>query len=83
MRVYYDEKFDALEIFFQDPEPALTVGLRDDVYVHVVPESKQIIGLTIHHFREHRTEFAFPFQGILSPVSGQVARDIERALSPI
>ncbi len=65
MKLYYDDEFDILEMFFQDPEPTLTVGLQDDVYAHIVPESRQVIGLTIHHFREHHTEFTFPFQGIV------------------
>ncbi len=82
MKVHYDEQFDVLEIFFQDPEPALTVMLKEDVYIHVVPENKKVIGLTIHHFREHHTDFAFPFQGMLNPVSPQVAMDIEKALLP-
>jgi len=82
MKVHYDEEFDILEIFFQDPEPAVTIELKDDVYVHVVPETKMVIGVTIHHFREHHTDFTFPFQGMLNPVSPQVAQDIEKALSP-
>ncbi len=82
MKLHYDGEFDILEMFFQDPEPTVTVELQDDVYAHIVPESRQVIGLTIHHFREHHTEFDLPFRGILSPVSPQVAWDIERALSP-
>ena len=82
LRVHYDEKFDTLEIFFQDPEPALTFELEEDVYAHIVPKTKQVVGLTIHHFREHHSQFAFPFQGMLSPVSPRVARDIAKALLP-
>jgi uncharacterized protein YuzE len=82
MKVRYDERFDVLEIFLQDPEPALTVELEDDVYVHVVPETKVVIGFTIHHFREHHRDFTFPFHGMLSPVSPQVAQEIAKALLP-
>ena len=82
MKVHYDEQFDVLEISVEDPEPAVTIELKDDVYVHVVPETKVVIGVTIHHFREHHTDFTFPFQGMLNPVSPQVAQDIEKALSP-
>ena len=82
MKVHYDEQFDVLEISVEDPEPAVTIELKDDVYVHVVPETKVVIGVTIHHFREHHTDFTFPFQGMLNPVSPQVAQDIEKALLP-
>lgn len=80
MRLYYDDKFDVREMFFRGPEPTLTVGLQDNVYAHIAPESRQVIGLTIHYFREHHAELAFPFRVILSPVSPQVAQDIARAL---
>ena len=53
LKVHYDEQFDTLEIFFQDPEPALTVELEEDVYVHIVPKTKQVVGLTIHNSRSH------------------------------
>jgi uncharacterized protein YuzE len=82
MKLYYDDEFDILEIFFLEPEPTLTVELQDDVYVHIVPESRQVIGLTTHHFRGHHTEFVFPFHGILTPTSPQVAQDIAKALLP-
>ena len=82
MKLHYDEQFDVLEVFFQDPEPVLTVELKDDVYVHIVPETKIVIGLTVHHFRKHHADFALPFQGMLSPVSPQVAEDLEEALLP-
>jgi uncharacterized protein YuzE len=83
MRLHYDEQFDVLEIFFQDPELALTIELNDDVYVHVVPESKVVIGLTIQHFRGHHRDFILPFQGMLSPLNPQVAQDIAKALLPV
>ena len=82
MKVHYDEQFDVLEISVEDPEPAVTIELKDDVYVHVVPETKVVIGVTSHHFREHHTDFTFPFQGMLNPVSPRVAQDIEKALLP-
>jgi uncharacterized protein YuzE len=82
MKVHYDEQFDLLEIFFQDPEPAVTIELMDDVYIHVVPDNKRVVGVTIHHFREHHTDFAFPFEGLLNPASPQVAQDIAKALLP-
>jgi len=80
LRVQYDEQFDILEIFFQDTAPALTVELEEAVYAHIVPDTKQVVGLTIHRFREHHTQFALPFQGMLSPVSPRVALNIAKAL---
>ena len=82
MKVSYDEQFDTLEIFFQ-AEAVLTVELDEDIYAHVVPKTRQVVGLTIHHFREHHAQSAFPFQGILGPVSPRVARDIAKALLPV
>lgn len=81
LRLHYDEQFDTLEIFFR-AEPALTVELDEDMYAHVVPSTKQVVGITIHHFREYHAQSAFPFQGILNPVSPRVARDIAEALLP-
>lgn len=80
-RVNYDEQFDVLEIFFQT-EPALTIELEEDIYVHVVPATRQVIGVTVHHFREHHAHFAVPFRSTLTPASPQVAKDIEEALLP-
>lgn len=40
-----------------------------------------MIGITIHHFREHHSAFVLPLLGILTPASPQVAQDIEGALS--
>ena len=81
LRVHYDEDFDILEIFFQ-AEPALTIELGDDIYAHIAPVTQQIIGLTIHHFRGYRAEFALPFHGMLVPVSARVAQSIAKALLP-
>jgi len=81
MKAYYEEQFDILEIFFK-AEPTLTVELEEDVYAHIVPKTKQVVGLTVHHFQEHHSQFAFPFQGMLSPINPQVAQDIAKALLP-
>jgi len=80
LTVHYDGRFDVLEIFFQDPEPALTIELSDDVYVHIVPETRQAIGLTVHHFRKNHPHVAVPFRGALVPVSPEVARAIATTL---
>lgn len=82
LRVRYDETFDVLELFFQDPVPALTVELEEDVYAHIVPGTTQVIGLTIHHFRAHHANFNFPFQGILNPSTPTAAANIRKALVP-
>ncbi len=72
LRVCYDEQFDVLEIFFQT-EPALTIELEEDIYAHVVPATRQVIGLTVHHFRKHHAQFAVPFRSTLAPANPRVA----------
>ena len=79
--VNYDEQFDVLEIFFQT-EPALTIELEEDIYAHIVPATRQVIGLTVHRFRRHHAQFAVPFRSTLVPASPLVSKDIEEALLP-
>ena len=81
-RVNYNEQFDVLEIFFQT-EPALTIELEEDIYAHIVPATRQVIGgLTVHRFRRHHAQFAVPFRSTLVPASPLVSKDIEEALLP-
>lgn len=77
----YDERFDTLEIVFRI-EPALTIEIQDDVYAHVVPATRQVVGLTIHHFRDCHAQIAIPFSGTLVPINPQVAAEIADALRP-
>jgi uncharacterized protein YuzE len=79
LRVSYDAQFDILEIFFQT-EPTLTIELEEDIYAHVVPATRQVIGLTVHHFRRNHAQFAVPFRCTLVPASSVVAKKIEQAL---
>jgi uncharacterized protein YuzE len=80
MRISYDEKFDVLEVFVQEPEPSLTIEVAEDLYYHVVPESKEIIGFTIHRFRARNAPCLLPIESSLRPASPQARELVEKAL---
>jgi uncharacterized protein YuzE len=82
LRVSYDQEFDVLEIFFQEPEAALTIELEEDVYAHVIPQERRIIGMTIHRVKEHAAILrALPLEGDLRPASPEVEDRISRAFA--
>lgn len=79
VRVYYDEKFDVLEIFFQPAAAAVTIkGPEDDVYFHVVPDRGEIIGMTIHRFRERNMNYMLPLEGHVRPTTAKLKEQLDR-----
>ena len=80
MRIAYDERFDVLEVFVQDPEPSLTIEVDEDLYYHVVPESKKIIGFTIHRFRAKNAHYLLPLESFFRPAGPQAQEQVEKAL---
>ncbi len=82
IKVSYDEAFDVLEIFVQPPRPSITVKVEEDVYLHLVPEQREVIGMTIHRFRERNSNYMLPFEGHLQPTTMEMKERLERALVP-
>ena len=80
MRISYDEKFDVLEVFVQNPESSLTIEVDEDLYFHVVPVSKKIIGFTIHRFRAKNSQYLLPFDSSLRLANPQVQEQLDKAL---
>ena len=79
MRISYDEKFDVLEVFVQDPESSLTIEVDEDLYFHVVPQSKKVIGFTIR-LRAKNSQYLLPFESSLRLANPQVQEQLDKAL---
>lgn len=79
MRVAYDERFDILEIFAETPKPALTVEIVEDVYLHVVPSEKRVIGMTIHRFRTKNANYMLPFEWSLKSANPAIQERLDKA----
>jgi hypothetical protein len=82
LRVSYDETFDLLEVFFQEPVPTLTVQLEEDIYAHIVPDEQRLVGMTIHRFREKHADYRLPVHGRLDITVPQVEERVRFAFQP-
>jgi len=82
IRVYYDEEFDVLEIFFHEPVPTVAMEIIEDVFVHVVPRERKTVGMTIHRFREKHRHYNLPFEGTLRPSNPDLEERLARIPLP-
>ena len=51
MRFSYYPPSDELNIHFGEPCPAIAKEIDDEVYLHLDPQTREIVGLTVLHFR--------------------------------
>jgi uncharacterized protein YuzE len=50
MNFYYDEKGDILDMSIGRPRKAISREVSDDILIRVIPETKEVVGLTILNF---------------------------------
>jgi uncharacterized protein YuzE len=51
LRFSYDPPSDELNIHFGEPRPAISKEIDDEVYLRLDPHSREIVGVTVLHFR--------------------------------
>ena len=52
LRFSYYPPSDELNIHFGEPRPAISREIDDEVYLRLDPETRDIVGVTVLHFRQ-------------------------------
>ncbi|RMD64744.1 DUF2283 domain-containing protein [Candidatus Parcubacteria bacterium] len=55
LRFSYDPPSDELNIHFGEPRPAISKEIDDEIYLRLDPKTRDIVGLTVLHFRQRFT----------------------------
>jgi len=79
MKVYYDPKYDLMEICLEEDIPAYDDAVSEDVYIHRAIADSRVCGATIFNYKTHPQRVAGLYLHF-ADVMAQVRKDYATAI---